>query len=152
MENVWKYIGELKNRIRVYLSPDGAYVVSRDDDIRYLPTGEELEEIHRTYGSGEVKRGKTEKAEENGRMERVVALMSRAQLFEAEIADLKNVIDAMRKAIKARDELCDALTEDLTAEKKQNLRWEGFAHAAMKQQAELLGKLEAAGIRHGKED
>ena len=152
MENEWKYIGMIKDRVRVYQGENGEYAVNRDDDTLYFPTDEELEEIHLTYGSKEVKRGKIEKMKENGWKERVVALQSRAQLFEAEIADLKNVIDAMRKAIKARDELCNALTEDLTAEKKQNLRWEKFAHAAMKQQAELLGKLEAAGIGHGDEE
>jgi hypothetical protein len=89
---------------------------------------------------------------ENGWMEGVVALMSRAQLFEAEIADLRSVINALKVANEGKDNLCDALVADLTTEREVNARWEKFAHTAMKQQAELLGKLEAAGIRHGKED
>ncbi len=82
--------------------------------------------------------------------ETVAALIRKTQLFEAEIADLRSVISALKDANKGKDELCDALVADLTTEREFNARWEKFAHAAMKQQAELLGFLEAAGIGHGK--
>lgn len=148
----WKYIGMIKDRIRVYQRKNGEYVVSREDDIEHLPTGEELEEIHLTYGSKEVKGGE-------GIKELNVLTQNEVERQAKEIKGLRMAahtrernIESMQNALKARDELCNHLIDDLVQEKKVNLRWEKFAHDAMAQQAALLAQLEAAGIGHGKED
>jgi len=72
-------------------------------------------------------------------------------ILESRVCEDKELIAALKAANKAKDALVAALTDDLVTEKKQVLRWEEFAHGALRQQENLLAELEAAGIGPGKE-
>ncbi|MBA7583486.1 hypothetical protein ES708_25431 [subsurface metagenome] len=70
---------------------------------------------------------------------------------QIEAKQREDLIDALQIALAARDKLAMEAIDDLTQEKKVNLRWEKFAHDAMAQQAKLLKTLAAAGVNGGRE-
>ncbi|MBA7534445.1 hypothetical protein ES705_26691 [subsurface metagenome] len=107
MGNVWQYVGELKDGLKVYLSPDRAYVVSRGDDIRWVPTAEELEEIHLTYGSREARVAgeKVSLQAVTAAAREVAALSATITALRLEALEMEKEIERLMLAIKKRTRL-----------------------------------------------
>ena len=118
MENEWKYIGMIKDRIRVYQGGNGEYTVNRDDDALYFPTDEELEEIHLTYGSKEVKREKGVNVSDNEREQMVDHLTKTIVVLREDAQKRENIITSMQIALKARDEMSNDLINDRCKRKR----------------------------------
>ncbi|MBA7525251.1 hypothetical protein ES705_17402 [subsurface metagenome] len=83
--------------------------------------------------------------------EKIMKLQNLVIDQQIEAKHREDLIDALKVALAARDKLAMEAIDDLTQEKKINLRWEKFAHDAMAEQAKLLKILTDAGLSPKKE-
>ncbi len=104
MESTWRYIGMIKDRVRVYQGKSGAYAVNRDDDMLYFPTDEELDDIRLTYGSRELQvageKVSLQAVTAEGR--EVAALNATITALRLEALEMEKEIEALRAALKKR--------------------------------------------------
>ena len=79
----------------------------------------------------------------NGWTEKVEAQQTEISKLRAMVLHKKNLIDAMRIALAAREKLIETTLNELTQEKKANQSWIEFAHhscAELKKWRELAGE------------